>query len=141
MKRTGALACLIIMIISVFAPSCFAAESSATSGETNFSIVSSTPEDGAKNVSVENLSVKIYFDKEMLPESKAVRKANAKQFTLTDKKGKEIPIRVYYSHKEEGLMMVVSDVVDSNIQIESNTRYTLTIGNDLQATDGMHVCI
>ena len=136
MKRTGALACLIIMIISVFAPSCFAAESSATSGETNFSIVSSTPEDGAKNVSVANLSVKIYFDKEMLPESKAVRKANAKQFTLTDKKGKEIPIRVYYSHKEEGLMMVVSDVVDSNIQIESNTRYTLTIGNDLQATDG-----
>ena len=63
---------------------------------------------------------------------KLCEKANAKQFTLTDKKGKEIPIRVYYSHKEEGLMMVVSDVVDSNIQIESNTRYTLTIGNDLR---------
>ncbi len=136
MKRTGALACLIIMIISVFAPLCFAAESSASSDQTNFSIVSSTPEDGAKNVSVENLSVKIYFDKEMLPESKAVRKSNAQQFTLTDKKGEEIPIRVYYSHKETGLMMVVSDVIDSDIQIESDTYYVLTIGAGLQATDG-----
>lgn len=136
MKKTGAIACLIIMIISVFAPSCFAVESSASSGQTNFKIISSTPQDGAKNVSVENLSVKLYFDKEMLPESKAVREANAKQFTLTDNKGKKIPIKVYYSHKEEGLMMVVSDVIDSDIKIESNTKYKLTIKKGLQATDG-----
>lgn len=40
----------------------------------------------AKNVSVENLSVKIYFDTEMLPKDKASREANAKQFKLTDKR-------------------------------------------------------
>ena len=74
----------------------------------------------------------------MLPESKSIRQANAKQFKLTNAKGKEIPIRVYYSHKErkDGLMMVVSDIVDTDIQIQGNTEYTLTIGEDLQATDG-----
>ena len=33
-------------------------------------------------------------------------------------------------------MMVVSDIVDTDIQIQGNTEYTLTIGEDLQATDG-----
>ena len=83
-----------------------------------------------------NLSVKIYFDTKMLPKDKATREANAKQFKLTDKKGKKIPIKVYYSHKEEGLVMVVSDTVKKDIQIEGNTEYDLTIGKDLQSTDG-----
>lgn len=136
MKRIGALVCLIIMAISVFAPACFADETSAASGKSNFKIESSTPKNGEKNVSVENLSVKLYFDTKMLPESKKIRKANDKQFKLTDSKGKKIPIKVYYSHKEEGLMMVVSDVFKSDIKIEGNSNYTLTIGKDLQATDG-----
>ena len=140
MKRIGALFCLIIITMTLLVPASFAADSS-NSGNTDsarFTIESSTPEDGATGVSVENLSVKIYFSKEMLPESKSIRQANAKQFKLTNAKGKEIPIRVYYSHKErkDGLMMVVSDIVDTDIQIQGNTEYTLTIGEDLQATDG-----
>ena len=118
--------------MTLLVPASFAADSS-NSGNTDsagFTIESSTPEDGATGVSVENLSVKIYFSKEMLPESKSIRQANAKQFKLTNAKGKEIPIRVYYSHKErkDGLMMVVSDIVDTDIQIQGNTEYTLTIG-------------
>lgn len=137
MKRIGALICLMIMVISVLAPSCFAAkDSAAASGNTNFKIVSSTPKDGEKDVSVENLSVKIYFDTKMVPESKAVRNANAKQFKLTDSNGHKIPIKVYYSHKEEGLMMVVSDIVDTDIKIKSKSDYTLTIGKNLKANDG-----
>lgn len=137
MKRIGALVCLMIMVISVLAPSCFAAkDSAAASGKTNFKIVSSTPKDGENNVSVENLSVKLYFDTEMVPESKAVRDANAKQFKLTDSKGHKIPIKVYYSHKEKGLMMVASDIVDTDIKIKGKSDYTLTIGKNLKASDG-----
>ena len=80
--------------------------------------------------------MKIYFDTEMLPKDKASREANAKQFRLTDKKGKKIPIKVYYSHKEEGLVMVVSDTVKKDIQIEGDTEYDLTIGKNLTSTDG-----
>lgn len=137
MKRISALVCLMIMAVSILAPSCFAAKDTAgTQDGANFKIESTTPKDDAKNVSVENLSVKIYFDTKMLPKDKASREANAKQFKLTDKKGKKIPIKVYYSHKEEGLVMVVSDTVKKDIQIEGNTEYDLTIGKNLTSTDG-----
>lgn len=137
MKRISALVCLMIMAVSILAPSCFAAkDASGAQDGANFKIEKTTPKDNAKNVSVENLSVKIYFDTKMLPKDKATREANAKQFKLTDKKGKKIPIKVYYSHKEEGLVMVVSDTVKKDIQIEGNTEYDLTIGKDLQSTDG-----
>ena len=133
MKRIGALICLIIITMCMFAPASFAASESADGG---LKIESSTPEDKAKGVSVENLSVKLYFSKEMVPESKAIRESNT--FKLTDKKGKKIPVKVYYSHKEQkdGLVMVVSDTIDSDIKIEGNTQYKLTIDEDLQATDG-----
>ena len=135
MKRIGALICLIIITMCMFAPASFAASGSADGG---LKIESSTPEDKAKGVSVENLSVKLYFSKEMVPESKAIRESNTKAFKLTDKKGKKIPVKVYYSHKEQkdGLVMVVSDTIDSDIKIEGNTQYKLTIDEDLQATDG-----
>lgn len=137
MKRIGVMVCLVIMAISMLAPACFAANDKAAGmpGESNFKIVSSTPENGAKGVSVENLSVKIYFDTNMMP-TKNIRKANLKQFKLTDSKGKKVPVKVYYSHKEEGLLMVVSDTVDNDITIKGNTEYTLKIGKDLQAADG-----
>ncbi len=138
MKRIGALICFIMMAVSMMAPAAFAATDadSTTAGKAGFEVVSSTPEDGAKGVSVENLSVKLYFSKDMIPASNAVEKANTRQFKLTDKNGKELPIRVYYSDKEKGLMMVVSDNINRNLQIEGDTEYTLTIGSKLQAADG-----
>lgn len=139
MKRIGILICLMIMTLTLAAPACFAAGSSdSASDSAGFTIESSTPANDDTGVAVENLSVKIYFSKEVLPENKSIRTANNKEFKLTDAKGKEIPIRVYYSHKEknDGLLMVVSDIVDTDIQIQGNTKYTLTIGEDFQATDG-----
>lgn len=135
MKRIGALVCLIIMAVSIMAPASFATDSSKSD---SLKIEASTPENKAKGVSVENLSVKIYFNKVVLPESQDAKKANAKQFKLTDSKGNKIPIKVYYSHKEkdDGLLMVVSDVVDSDVQIKGKTNYTLTIGKDFKAADG-----
>lgn len=137
MKRIGALVCLMIMAVAVLAPASFAAND-ANSQKAGFEIVTSTPHDGDDGVSVENLSVKIYFSKEVMPENDQVRKANAKAFKLTDKKGNKIPIKVYYSEEEQedGLLMVVSDVTKSKTKIEGATQYILTIDRNLEATDG-----
>lgn len=126
-----------MMTVTILAPASFAAND-ANSQKSDFKIVSSTPHDGDQGVSVENLSVKIYFSKEVMPANDKIRKANAKEFQLTDKKGKKIPVKVYYSQKEqeEGLLMVVSDLTNSKITIKSDAQYTLTIGKNLQATDG-----
>ena len=147
MKRISALLCAMILTICMMAPACFAAKTDADTAdaaqvtEPGFELVTSSPEDGATGVAVDNFSVKIYFSKEMLPKSDAVRKANEKQFTLTDEEGEKIPVKVYYSEKEKkrGLMMVAADYSNNNekdVQIKGAMTYTLTIGEGLQAADG-----
>lgn len=139
MKRIGAFVCFMIMMVSVLAPAAFA-ENNANSQKSGFTIETSTPHDGDTGVSVENLSVKIYFSKDVMPANDKIEKANAKAFKLTNEKGKKLPIQVYYSDKEEGLLMVVSDITnrgdDKKLRIEGDTNYTLTIDDSLQAADG-----
>ena len=140
MKRIGALVCLIMMMVSVMAPAAFATEE-ANAQKTGFAIEDSIPHNKDEGVSVENLSVKIYFNQDVMPANKKIEEKNAKQFKLTDKNGKKVPIKVYYSDKEEGLLMVVSNVRSkearkANSIIQGDMKYTLTIGKNLQATDG-----
>ena len=139
MKRIGALVCLIIMMVSVMAPAAFAVE--ANSQNTGFTLVESIPHDKDEGVSVENLSVKIYFSQDVVPANEKIENKNAKQFKLTDAEGKNIPIKVYYSDKEEGLLMVASNVHSkdarkTNSVIKGDMDYTLTIGKNFQAADG-----
>lgn len=142
MKRISALVCAMVIAAFMMAPTCFAAAKEATAvTDPGFELVSSSPEDGATGVAVDNFSVKIYFSKEMLPKTKEARNSNAKQFRLTDEEGESIPVRVYYSEKERkrGLMMVAADYSNNNekdVQIKGATEYTLTIGDGLQAADG-----
>ena len=148
MKRISALVCAMIIGLTMLAPACVAANentdanaAAAAVTEPGFELVSSSPSDGDTGVAVDNFSMKIYFSKEMLPESAAIRKANEKQFTLVDEEGEKIPLKVYYSTKERkrGLMMVAADYTNNNakdVQIKGATQYTLTIGDGLQATDG-----
>lgn len=140
MKRIGALVCLMIMVVSVLAPASFAANDD-NSQKTGFAIEDSIPHNKDTGVSVENLSVKIYFNQDVMPANDKIKKSNAKQFKLTDENGKKIPIKVYYSDKETGLLMVVSDVRNrearsNNTGIDGDMNYTLTINKNLQAADG-----
>ena len=66
MRKAGALICVIIMTVLLMAPAAFAAEDgdSAAAAKTDLEIVSSSPEDGATGVAVDNLSVKIRFNKD-----------------------------------------------------------------------------
>lgn len=140
MKRIGALVCLMIMMVSVLAPAAFATEEAKAQKE-GFAIVESVPHDKDEGVSVENLSVKIKFNKDVMPANDKIEKKNAKQFKLTDKDGNKVPIKVYYSDKEEGLLMVASNIHSkearkANSIIQGDMKYTLTIGENLQAADG-----
>ena len=141
MKRVSALICVMMMAVTMLAPAAFAAnnESAGAADKSSFEVVSSSPEDGAKGVAVDNLSIKIYFSKDVQPKNNKVKKANKKQVKLQDSEGHKIPIEVYYSKDEEGLILVAADnfdTKDKNKRTKSDEKYTLTIKRNFQATDG-----
>lgn len=126
MKRIGAIVCLIMMLVLMSASVCFA-------GQGDLVIKEQYPKDGATGTAVENASIKIWFNQDVRPKTTEIRKANKKAVHLVDEKGKEVPIYVAYSGKEEGLMMVLSS---NEAKIEGKTKYTLTIDQSFQATSG-----
>ena len=140
MRKAGALICVIIMTVLLMAPAAFVAEDgdSAAAAKTDLEIVSSSPEDGATGVAVDNLSVKIRFNKDVYPKSDEIKAANAKQFKLVDSEGKKVPLKVYYSDKEEGLILAAADVYSGKNKntIKGDVTYTLNVGRNFQAADG-----
>ena len=140
MKRAGALICAILITVAMMAPAAFAVDNndSSAAAKTDLELISSSPEDGATGVAVDNLSVKMRFNKDVLPSSADIRQANAKQFRLIDSEGKKIPIKVYYSEDEKGLILVAADVYSgkNKNRIKGDETYTLTVGRNFQATDG-----
>lgn len=139
MKRIGALVCVVMMAVTLLAPACFAASNGDTGNKSGFTLMESSPEDGATGVAVDNLSFKLKFSAEMEPTNKAIRNSNAKQFKLVSDEGEKIPIKVYYSPDEEGLLLVAADIYSKNkknLKIGSDQEYTLTIKRDLKASDG-----
>lgn len=126
MKRVGTVICLTLIMMLMSATACFAAD-----GE--LKIKEQYPRDGATGTSVENVSLKIWFDQDVYPESNKVRESNAKAISLKDENGKKIPVQVVYNPEEEGLMMVLST---NKAQIAGDTEYTLTIDESFQATSG-----
>ena len=141
MRKRIVMLAVMVMCLAMTAPAAFAVEGAVDITKPGFEISSTSPEDGDTGVAVDNFSIKIYFDKEMIPSSPEVRKSNATQFTLVDEEGEKVPLKVYYSEKErkQGLMMVAADYSDNNkkdVQIKGASEYTLTIGDKLQSTDG-----
>lgn len=126
MKRTGAILCLFLMVTFMSASLCFAEES-------GLKIEDQYPKDGATGTSVENVSLKIWFNQDVRPQSKEVREANKKAIKMVDEKGNNVPIYVAYSPDEEGLMMVLST---ARAKIQGDTEYRLTIDPSFQASGG-----
>lgn len=126
MKRIGAIVCLCIMLFAMSASACFAKQDGLT-------IEKQYPEDGATGTSVENVSIKIWFNQDVRPQDQNARKANKKHIKLVDEKGKSLPIYVAYSPDEEGLMMVLTS---DNTTIEGDSKYTLTIDPGFKAVSG-----
>lgn len=107
-----------IMAASVF---CFA--------DGGFDLVSSYPEDGQANTSMENLGVKLQFSNAMDSTT------NADKFAIYDEDGKTIPIRVLFSDKEDGLVLVLADT-DQGFVAKNNSEYRVVISGDLIDKEG-----
>lgn len=129
MKRIGAIVCLAALIVTMTASVCFGAQS--------LELVDNYPDDGQKNTTKDNMCVKLWFNNDM--DSEKLEKVNKDCFTITDPKGKKIPIKVFYNNpKDKKQIMVLADTnkINTAKDIKDNTEYTLTISGKLQDKAG-----
>ena len=126
MKKTGAILCLVMVMLMMTSTLCFGTEA-------GLKINQQYPEDGATGTTIDNAGVKIWFNQDVEPKNDKVRKSNANAVKLVNAEGKELPTRVIYSPDEEGVMMVL---VDTKKQLEGDMEYTMTIDETFQATSG-----
>jgi hypothetical protein len=125
MKKISLIAILTSIMIMTASVFCFA--------DGGFDMVSSYPEDGQANTSMENLGVKLTFSSAM--DSKEATAANADKFAIYDEDGKTIPIRVLFSDKEDGLVLVLADT-DQGFVAKNNSEYKVVISGDLIDNEG-----
>ena len=125
MKKISLIAILMSIMIMAASAFCFA--------EGGFDLVSSYPEDGQTNTSMENLGVKLTFSSTM--DSEEAMTANADKFAIYDPDGKAIPIRVLFSEKEKGLVLVLADT-DQGFVAKNNSDYKLVISGDVVDNEG-----
>ncbi len=95
-----------------------------------FNFEKSSPKESSKGVPVDNSSVKLYFDKKIYNPDNAEK--NSKCFKLTDEKGKKVPLKILYSEKEDGMVLVLVD----GKRLKEKTKYKLEVSGDLKAENG-----
>ena len=125
MKKISLIAILTSIMIMAASVFCFA--------DGGFDLVSSYPENGQTNTSMENLGVKLHFSSAM--DSKEATAANADKFAIYDEDGKAIPIIVLFSDKEDGLVLVLADT-DQGFIAKNNSEYKVVISGDLIDNEG-----
>ena len=125
MKKISLIAVLMSIMIMAASAFCFA--------EGGFELVSSYPENGQTNTSMENLGVKLAFSNAM--DSSEATAANADKFAIYDPDGKAIPVQVLFSDKEKGLVLVLADT-DQGFVAKNNSEYRLVISGDLIDNEG-----
>ena len=96
-------------------------------------LMSSYPEDGQTNTSMENLGVKLTFNNPI--NSAEAKKVDASKFSIIDEDGKKVPVQVLFSDKNDGLVLVVADI-DQGFVAKNNAEYTLKIEEGLVDNDG-----
>lgn len=126
MKRKSLIAVLAALMVLASAVACFA--------DGGLKIVSSYPQDGQKNTSMENLGVKIVFNNKI--DAKSVQKYNTSQVSLVDEKGVKVPIKVLFSEKGGKMMLAVADLNDSKYRVLNNAEYTLNIASNFRDNEG-----
>lgn len=125
MKKVSLIAILMSIMIMAASAFCFA--------DSGFDLVSSYPEDGQTNTSMENLGVKLKFSSAM--DSKEATASNANKFAIYDEDGKTIPVQVLFSDKEKGLVLVLADT-DKGFIAKNNSEYRLVVSGDLIDNEG-----
>jgi hypothetical protein len=125
MKKVTLIAVLTAVMIMMSAFAGFA--------DDGLQLVASYPEDGQNNTSMENLGVKLTFNHPI--NSKEAKEIDTPLFRILDEDGKEIPIMVLFSDKNDGLVLVLADI-DEGFQAKNNSEYKLVIGADVIDNEG-----
>lgn len=125
MKKVSLIAVLTSLMILAASAFSFAA------GE--LTLVSSYPEDGQKNTSMENLGVKLKFSNPI--NSKEAKATDADKFTIYDEDGNVVPTKILFSDKNDGLVLVLADP-DEGFSAKNNSEYKLVIDEGVVDNDG-----
>lgn len=120
-KRILSILVMLIFIVAMSANMAFAG---------TLKLEESYPKDGSKGMQLVNAGVKLYFSEDMA--SKEANKANKDCFKFTDSKGKEIPIKTFYSPKEKNVVLVLVDAPT----LKSNAGYKLMVSKDVISAKG-----
>ena len=120
--------------------------------EDEFKIVKTYPENAAEGMAYQNMSIKIWFNRDIKPED-SLKEANRKYkkyFSIQDEKGKELPVMVAFPKRKGGIfsklskdgdeskMLMVLVAIDQTgkEQAEPNTKYTFKIKKGLDLGSG-----
>ena len=122
-----------ISVIAVLASIMIMAASAFSFADGGLQLVSSYPEVGQTNTSMENLGVKLTFSSPI--NSKEAQAADADKFKIVDEDGEEVPIKVLFSEKNDGLVLVLADT-DEGFTAKNNSEYKLTISGDVVDNEG-----
>lgn len=125
MKKFSLIAILASIMIMASSAFCFA--------DGGFDLVSSYPENGQTNTSMENLGVKLTFSKSL--SSEAAKTANADKLAIYDEDGTAVPVQILFSDDNSGLVLVLADV-DEGFVAKNNSEYKLVISGELVDDDG-----
>ena len=129
MKKISSVIAIAIISVMMTAAPAFAA---------GFSIESTTPEDGAKNTTKENLCVKIIFNNEV--GNKESAEANKDAFRIVNNEGKELPSLIYYNEDDPKYALVLADTTripaSGDNAIKDDTEYTCVLDADFRDNEG-----
>lgn len=118
MKRFGAILSLALIMVMMCSSLCFA---------DNFQLNNTYPADGDTGKSIDNFGIKLYFNQPVLNEENV--KHNAKCIKVVGEDGKQLPVTLYYSPKEEGLAMALVEPENKDL-VQQNCLYTVTLSGD-----------
>ena len=127
MKRKGLIALLVAVLVTM-------SMAFVSADESDFKLVNSYPKDGQTNTSIENVGVKLRFNRELAGEK--AQKNNAKCVKIVDPNGKDIPIKLMSSKEDKGLLLVLGDSNNKKFKVENNAKYKLVISENLMDDQG-----
>ena len=139
MKRAGRILSLVIILVMLTATFCFAApsaDSQQAGTEGSLTLLDTYPKDGSKGASIENMSVKLYFDGEFTEET--LKGVNDSTIQFIGPEGEKLPTRVLYSPKEKGVVLVIvaNDEEGKTITGKGNSEYTLKVSGNIRDDKG-----
>lgn len=121
-KKLSTALCVALITMFVLVGSVYASD---------FGIEKTTPKDGATDVQIENMGVKVFFNKDVY--SKEYSKQNQKACKLLNKKGKEVKCRVVFNSKDKKVALILAG---DGVTIDSKSDYKVVIDEDFTAADG-----